>query len=349
MRVLVAALGHESNTFTPFLTTLDDFVVRSGAEALADLGDRDAYAGIVRTLRAQGVDLVPPIVARAMPGGVVERAAYERFKRTILDQAHDVDGACLFLHGAMRAQGCDYCENDLLAELRARLGPCVPIAVAMDMHANIVVDMVCNVDAIVAYHTAPHVDRYETGEKAARILLRVLRGGVQARMGYAKLPFLLPGEMAQTALEPMASIMRAVAEVEARPGVLSASVVNAHCWADVPDIGVATLVVTDGDAALAQREADRLAATFWEWRAQFSVSAEAYPVDEAIEAALAAAARPTCRSSCAACSSGGRRTSWSPRSGTPKRFGAAWRPGWGTRCASRWAASWTPRTAARCR
>lgn len=107
-------------------------------------------------------------------------------------------------------------------------------------------------------------------------------------MGFAKLPILLPGEMAQTSLEPMASVMRLVAAAEARPGVLSASVAVAHIWADVPDQGIGVVVVTDGDAALAQAEADRLATAFWERRGDFTLSAEAWPVDQAIQVAMAA-------------------------------------------------------------
>jgi len=292
MRVLVGAIGHESNTFTPFLTTMDDFYVRRGPEILEGPLRRSALAGIVDTLRAHDVELVPTIAAGAMPGGVVERSAYETFKRAVLERAHDVDGVCLYLHGAMRAEGLDYCESDLLRDLRVQLGPEVPISIALDMHANVVQEMAENADAMVAYHTAPHTDAYETGEKAAWMLLQILEEGIRTRIGFAKIPFLLPGEMAQTALDPMASMMQLAAQVEAQPGVLSASLANGHCWADVPDIGVIAVVVTDGDAELAQREANRLASAFWERRAAFGFSAEAYPVAGAVKAAMEAEQRP---------------------------------------------------------
>jgi microcystin degradation protein MlrC len=295
MRILIGAVGHESNTFTPFLTTMDDFFVRYGAELFRRLPWRSSLDGIIDTLQSRGVELVPTVAAGAMPGGVVERRAYETFKQATLEKAHDVDGACLYLHGAMRAEGLDYAEDDLVRDLRARLGPEVPITLALDMHANIVAETVANVQAMVAYHTAPHVDAYETGVRAAEMLLWILEEGKRPAMGFAKIPFLLPGEMAQTALDPMAAMMALVDELEQRPEVLSASLANGHCWADVPDVGVAAVVVTTGDAAdpstsraLAQAEADRLAATFWQRRAEFGVSVEAYPVTEAVERALAA-------------------------------------------------------------
>jgi microcystin degradation protein MlrC len=294
MRILVGALGHESNTFTPFLTTLDDFYVRDGAESLEPSPRRGSYEGILDTLRAQGdVELAPSLAAGALPGGVVERGTYETFKRVLLESVAQalglgLDGVCLHLHGAMRAEGVDCCEADLLRDLRALVGPDLPISIALDMHANVVLEIPRCVNALVAYHTAPHVDTYETGSTAAQMLLQILRDGVRTEIGFAKLPFLLPGEMAQTSLDPMKTMMERVAEVEALPGVLSASLCKAHCWADVPDIGVAALVVTDGDAELAQVQADGLAAAFWARRAEFDVSAEAYPRAQAVDVALSA-------------------------------------------------------------
>ena len=250
---------------------------------------RGSFGGIVDVLRQHAdVEIVPSVTAWAMPGGVVARDAYARFKAGILDAARDVDGVCLALHGAMRAEGLDYCEDDLLADLRARVGLGVPITVALDMHANLIRGTMRHIDALVAYKTAPHDDTFETGQKAAEMLMQILKDGVRPAIGFAKIPFLLPGEMAQTSLDPMKAMMGLVAEVERIPGVLSASLMNGHCWADVLDVGVIAVVVADGDAGLAHREADRIASTFWARRADFAVSAEAYGIAEAIEKALAA-------------------------------------------------------------
>jgi microcystin degradation protein MlrC len=274
MRILIGAIGHESNTFTPFLTKRDDFFVLVGSEICDRVWPRSSLAGIISALGTHDVELVPTVAAGAMPGGVVERSVYDEFKHSVIDNANDVDGVCLFLHGAMRAEGLDYAENDLLRDLRAALGPDIPISIALDMHANIVAETVENVNAMVAYHTAPHMDAFETGVRAAEMLLEILLRGKRTQMGFAKIPFLLPGEMAQTALDPMASMMDMVAQIEAHP--------------DVPDIGVAAVVVTTGEVEYAQAEANRLATAFWERREEFGVSAEAYPVEEAVEKALAA-------------------------------------------------------------
>jgi len=288
MKILVGAIGHESNTFTPFLTRLEDFRPRYGQETLAPPIRHGAFGGVVTTLQAHPeVTLVPSVTAHAMPGGVVERTAFETLKGALLEAAHDVDGACIFLHGAMRAEGVDYAENDILTALRAKLGPDVPITIALDMHANIVAETARTVNAMVAYHTAPHDDAYETGVKAAEMLLHLLEGRSLA-MGFAKIPFLLPGEKAETSAGAMREMMQLVADLEAQPAIVSASLMNGHCWADVPDIGVIAVVVTDGSEPLAQAEADQLAATFWARRADFDFHTEAYPVDEAVRVAMEA-------------------------------------------------------------
>lgn len=285
MRILVASIGHESNTFTPVPTTWDDFTARFGADAL--VRPRGSLAGIVDTLHAHGHEPVPTIAAYAMPGGVVQRDAFERLKAALLSGPDDVDGACIFLHGAMRAEGEDYGDTALLEALRAKLGPDVPITVALDMHGNITARMVAAADGLATYRTAPHVDTYETGVRAAELLIKAL-GGAKLTMGFSKAPILMPGEMAQTAFEPMKSMIAMLSEVDSIPGVLSSSIVKVHCWADIEDTGVASVVVTDGAAALAQAQADRLTTEFWNRRREFGSTVETYDVDEAVRVAMSA-------------------------------------------------------------
>jgi microcystin degradation protein MlrC len=285
--ILVGAIGHESNTFAPYMTQLDDFTPRFGAESLKPPFHQAAYAGIVQTLQDHRSTLVPTVDAHALPGGLVERSAYDRLAQAVMEQATpDLDGVCLFLHGAMRASGIDSCESKLLESLRLSVGPDVPISIALDMHGNVTQSMVETVDTMVGFHTAPHIDEFETGVKAAQMLLAMLEDRACPQIGFAKIPFLLPGEKAQTSQEPMAEIMRHVAELEKQPGILSASLLNAHCWADVPDLGVAAVVVSDGDQFLAQAKADRLAASVWAKREHFDFGSEAYSINKAIDVAL---------------------------------------------------------------
>ncbi|MEN8174097.1 MAG: M81 family metallopeptidase, partial [Chloroflexota bacterium] len=115
MKILVGALGHESNTFTSRPTTLENFLPAYGPA-------RDAQEGIISTLQASGAEVVPTISMYALPGGRVVRSAFEEFKNAILSKAYEVDGVCLFMHGAMLAEGVDCCESNLLAALRQQVG-----------------------------------------------------------------------------------------------------------------------------------------------------------------------------------------------------------------------------------
>ena len=95
------------------------------------------------------------------------------------------------MHGAQTAEGADDVEGALLRRVRARLGPDKPVGVTLDLHANITAAMVDHATYLVGYHTYPHVDMYEVGQKAARILLRTLRGEIEPVMAYRKLPLII--------------------------------------------------------------------------------------------------------------------------------------------------------------
>ena len=65
-----------------------------------------------------------------MPNGIVTRAAYEGLRDALLADlraALPVDMVLLGMHGAMVADGYDDCEGDLLARVRAIVGPDVVI------------------------------------------------------------------------------------------------------------------------------------------------------------------------------------------------------------------------------
>ena len=290
MRIVVGSIMHESNTFNPSLTTLKEFHPQYGAAILQE-PSHDSLGGIITLLQAQGAELIPTIAAHALPGGVVTRSAYEALKGTLLEgirTAGAIDGVCLALHGSMQVAGVGDAESDLLSEVRALVGPQVPIVAALDLHANVTATMVEQADGLVAYRTAPHVDTFDTGQRVAELLLQILQGDCRPTMAFAKLPFLLSGEQSETGAEPMASMIQLLREADSHPAVLSSSFALGFPWADVYDNGVSAIVVADGDRALAQREADRLARAFWERRAEFDFRVEAYSIDEAIEAALAA-------------------------------------------------------------
>ena len=178
MRLLIAMMKHETNTFSPVPTPLARFgplygeaAVQAYRETGTGLG---AYLDLAERERAE---IVLPIAAGASPSGPVEDAAYAHITDTICEAAArgGFDGIMLDLHGAMVTQSLEDGEGEFLKRLRA-IDPVTPIAVSLDMHANLYDAMIANATVVTGYRTYPHIDTYETAKLAGEILLRTIRG-----------------------------------------------------------------------------------------------------------------------------------------------------------------------------
>ena len=292
-RILVGVLSHESDSFSPLLTGREDFRIVPGVEMLNTALHCDTLHGIVSTLADSSIETVPSLFARARPGGLVAAAVFEELCQLLATSVTpDVDGACFYLHGSMRAVGVDYCDLEFLRILREKLGPGKPIAVAFDMHANLVPEIAELVDIAVAFRTAPHIDEAETGARAASLLLQTLCGKIDPVTSIVVAPWLLPGEQAETSDSPLSEIMEELAQAGDKEGLLAASFTNGHPWCDVPQVNVAITTVAHGDQELAYSEAKRLMQYTWQQRAAFSFSEEALPPAEAVRTAVLAKQGP---------------------------------------------------------
>ena len=296
MRIVTGGIAQETNTFQREPTTLADFlrpgfgVVARGQQILDLGGTGTVYGGVVPRATELGVDLVPTVYAEVAPGGRVTREAFDTLRDELLAgirAALPIDGVLLVLHGAMALADHDDAEGLLLAAVRDLVGPRVPIVAPLDLHTNLSDEMVAGADALVGYKAYPHTDMPETGARALEILAGTVRGEVRPAMAHARLPLLVANQaMVTTWPSPLKRAIDRAREIERAPGVLAATVLGGFPFADVPFAGVAIVVVTDGDPALAQRAADDLAAVCWERRADFAVRPT--PVAEAIADAMAA-------------------------------------------------------------
>jgi microcystin degradation protein MlrC len=169
--------------------------------------------------------------------------------------------------------------------VRELLGPDTPLVTTLDLHANVTRRMVRAADALVLYHTAPHLDVFETGERGATLLRRVLAEGARPVTALAKVPAVVPAERANT--EDPASVSHsfkaALVALEAQPGVLAAGLATVQPWLDIPELGTAALVVTDGDTRRAATECAVLADRFWKRRHDYFP--ELTPLAEAVRRA----------------------------------------------------------------
>ncbi len=295
MKVLTGMFSHETNTFSNLPTGLEQFKQRhflEGAAIEGAFGDtRSSLGGFIDVARRRGAELVYTVAASATPGGKVTDDVFELVWENVcsaLDEHPDVTGVLLALHGAMVVESDDDGEGALLERLRSRVGAEVPIVATLDLHANLTPRMVGNADVLIGYKTYPHVDGWERAVEAAELLLEMAAGKVRPTMPMAKPPLAptCPGQL--TERTPARDFVDRLVELEASPGVLSASMLEGFPYADIEEMGMGFLVVTDGDRALAQRQADALAEAAWARRYEFV--ADLLDVPEAVEEAMALSA-----------------------------------------------------------
>ena len=293
MKLLIARLNHETNTFSPVPTPLSSFNPSYGEQAYhQNLGMRTAMAAFIDMARAEGFTVVTPVSATADPSGRVHAAAYDELTRRIVEAAPGCDALLLDLHGAMVAENTDDGEGDLLARLRAAM-PGVPMGVALDLHGNITQTMVDNADVMVGFKTYPHVDMYETGEHVARLMLGMLRANKRYRVLWRPLP-LMSHTLRSTTLQGAMQQAVQSAQVAEAGGLPAASVFAGFSLADIPAPCVSVVVTAETSAeGLAQAEAavQAIADQIWASRQQFVYQSP--PLAESLAQARALAEQAT--------------------------------------------------------
>lgn len=289
MRLLLAGIVHETNTFAEKRTDLDEFEASGfyrGEELLDLAGTNTVIGGAVDTVRELGIELIPVVATSAIPGGLVTDRAFERVVTAIEDAlaSETPDAIVLDLHGAMVTESHDDGDGAVLERVRAAAGPGLPIIATLDLHANVGPQMLANATALIPFDTYPHIDNAERGDEAVRLAVRATAGEVRPVMASRKLPVLPDGPRQFSGAEPTRSIMRLVHAVEKRPGVLTAGVCFAFPWADCPFPGMTVTVVTDGDSELAATYANEIGDYIWSRHTEFRT--DLWRVEEAIHEAM---------------------------------------------------------------
>jgi len=290
MRVVIAQMKHETNTFSPVPTPLarfagDDELPPEGGDAYqAYKNTGSAIAAFIELAEEAGAEILLPVAASAWPSGPVDDSAFEYIAGKICSAvAEGCDAVLLDLHGAMVTRSHDDGEGELLRRIRA-VAPKVPIGVALDMHTNLFPAMAEGATAIAGYHTYPHVDMFETGLRAGRAIFALLAGRARPALAWGQRP-MLPHVMRQgTDDSPNREIQARCREIEIE-GALCASVFVGFPNADVAQAGLSAVVVTDGDPARAERWRDELLAMAWDSRQLFVYQPE--PLAESMERAQA--------------------------------------------------------------
>jgi len=289
LRIALGGISHETNTFNSVPTGLESFRIRRGKDLLKDEA--------VKPLLEKGIDVVPTIHAAAPPSGLIEKGAYTRLREELLSRieaAEELDGICLFLHGAMEVEEVGDGETDLVKSIRKIVSNDVLISASLDLHGNITPELVRITDILTAYRTAPHIDALETRVRAAKLLANCIRKERKPVSVMVKPPILLPGEMAVTNVEPSASLYRTLPELIKSRCALDSSILVGMAWADTPNAGVGVIVVAEDTDCRDQafRNACDLAEEIWSKREEFCLDAPSGSIDETIKIARSYPKRP---------------------------------------------------------
>ena len=275
MRIAIGGLYQESHSFSPAAATMNQFragYLLYGEQIIQNLAPLNhEMGGAIES--AQGHDLIPLLYgATGASGQPIRRETFETLCADLCQQlktALPVDGVFLAMHGAMLAEHIDDATGHVLQAIRNIVGPAIPIVATLDLHANVTCQMVAVTDALVGYHTAPHIDQRNTGKRGMTLLLNILNGQAKPTMYLQQIPMILPPENGRTTQGPFSEIMSQIVALETQPDILSASAYSVQPWLDLPEMGCGIIVITNNNPNLAQKEALCLAQQFWQSRDRF--------------------------------------------------------------------------------
>lgn len=270
-KVLSAEISHETNTFNIRPTSLQSFrdhYLLDGQVAVATRGAKNtALAGMLDTARDYDWQVNHVLSAAAGPGGKVTRDAFDTLVAPLIEAAAgDWDGIFLILHGAMVTDFCEDGEGEILRRVRALVRTDLPIAVALDPHANVTVAMCELAQILVSYTTYPHVDLRSTGRRAGELLQRTMTGEIHPQTLRAHRPMLEEANGGRTDFGPMIDRHALARAYEMRSGVYAISINGAFPCADIAEVGPTVLITCEDDTAQHQAIIDEIAEDIWDKR-----------------------------------------------------------------------------------
>jgi microcystin degradation protein MlrC len=288
MRVAIGQIWQEQNSFSPVLTELSDFEQNGlyfGDVILKKFTGTNELGGFIRAAEEEGnVELLPTVRAFAWPKGNVKKNVYKKIKEEFINRLIEslpLDGILLSLHGSMVAEELHDVEGDLLKTIKHDVALDVPVAVSVDLHANITQDIAKNAVYIEAYHTCPHVDLFRTGYKTAKVLFSILKKEIELAPACIKLPVITPARLHDSRRGPLKKIFTLIEKIERKHEVIGASFFPVQPWLDVPELGWSVVVYTRFNRSRSKYYADEIARLAWKKKESFFIKET--PLEIALE------------------------------------------------------------------
>lgn len=289
LKILIAECVQEVSTFNPLNSTYADFTIARGQAILdAPRAGRMEIGGALSVFNAvPDLELVPTYSAVSITsGGTLSADGFDQLAAEFfaaLEAAPPVDGAYFCMHGAMAAENQLDPEGFLLAGARRILGESMPIVISMDLHGVPTAEMLRHIDALAAYHTYPHVDFFDTGARAARLLLKIMAGEARPVIVRVPIPALVRGDELITATGLFGRMIRMAQDYEKTASGMAAAMFIGNPFTDVPELQTYAIAISDDDPNGAEAAALDMARAFWDVR--HHLQARLIPLDEAVRLA----------------------------------------------------------------
>ena len=291
VRIAIAGISHETNTYCREQTQLADFRIARGEKILKFRDTETSTGGALDTCDELGFEVVPIMIAGTQPSGTIARDAYQSMKDEILagiTREAPIDGIFLDLHGAGVVDGIPDLEGDLAISIRRLVGEAVPITASFDLHGNITQDMADALDGVFACHQYPHIDMHLRAREAIELIARMLKENFRPCLHVETVPMLMP--TTTTFLGPGKEMLDNILAEEDKHGVIDISWFHGFPYTDIEHVGTHICVTSQGDRSETEELTKKIAEALWQFRENFrpiSLSA-----DEAVKQARAAEKLP---------------------------------------------------------
>jgi microcystin degradation protein MlrC len=302
-RIAAFGIHHETNSFSSRPTTFESFqssgLQREGVQRGPRIeemhrGAKTVFSGFFEAADRLDFELVPILFAATDPGGTITADAFDKLANEALVGLRDQapwDGVLLNQMGAAVSESYPDVDGEIARRTRELVGPDIPVVMTLDLHANVSHQMAEQTDALVIYHTNPHLDAIPRANEACNLLMRMISGEISPQHALETPPMVIGIMHQNTNVPPMKGIIEDLLEVQTRPGVLHASVGQGYPWSDVEEMGFACYVLHESSEYEASRLARWLTQRAWDRRKEFAQRVGMTPAD-AVRHSLAAGEKP---------------------------------------------------------
>ena len=281
-KIGVLSVVQESNSFSLQKTSIGNFTIASPDELLIRTPHANLeFEGALDEISRCGSEGIPLCDAFALPSGPIELSSLSQLVGLVQDcliQQTSLAGLVLCLHGAMLDEDGNSADLAILRMARECLGDSIPIAVSLDLHANISSEFLDLATVISGYKTNPHIDRNETGRRVVQLLAGVLSGQLKPVMHLEKCPTIFADETLNTSTGVFADILKDCT-ADLHSSIVDVSVFPCQPWIDSPSVGFGSLCIANGDPQPAIDITTKMVQEVWRRRREFKITNLATPID----------------------------------------------------------------------